>query len=515
MTSLTKIGTFPETLSYIDNNVFVSSMAKIRTLKVAPNNPVYDSRNDCNAIIETKTNTLIRGCNSTIIPNTVTTIGMNALAQLTFTSINIPESVTEIEEDAFLGCNRLSSVTLPSGLIALNQGVFYNCTQLTLVEFSSNLVEFGYSCFGNDNNLNVINYQGTLAQFALIADSIKGSNNFEQARIDVFCTDGQTAILNSVGNMLITYSDGSQVEIPVGRTVYAIDYNNFPSEQDYGIQNLQDIVSIVIPEGVDTLDENAFNFRRVSTPINITTIILPSSLSRMASKAFRSCTTLTSIGNNNVLSAYMGGDSNFRGCSSLGHITLPSGMDYIPEYTFADCGTLSLTLKYQGVVYSEYSNIFDNTTLTHIYVHPDYVQAYKESEFWAQYASIIEADPTVPVITSVSLFDANKNYYYFTKQGDDFYTCNDVDLNSSFSLEFVFSDGQHQIGVPNTLFFDGWTIPDPQLHFFYLPAEEGMYSRYETDMGSIVSVNLSVYNSEEIYNNNYEAMQVVLLEQHE
>ena len=38
-------------------------------------NPVYDSRNNCNAIIETATNTLHSGCKTTIIPNSVTSIG--------------------------------------------------------------------------------------------------------------------------------------------------------------------------------------------------------------------------------------------------------------------------------------------------------------------------------------------------------------------------------------------------------------------------------------------------------
>ena len=63
---------------------------------------MYDSREDCNAIIETETNILLCGCKNTIIPNSVTSIGSSAFSGCTgLTSITIPNSVTSIGNDTF------------------------------------------------------------------------------------------------------------------------------------------------------------------------------------------------------------------------------------------------------------------------------------------------------------------------------------------------------------------------------------------------------------------------------
>ena len=87
--------------------------SKFNSLKVAAGNPVYDSRNDCNAIIETKTNTLIAGCKSTVIPNDVTSIYPDAFFYCPgLTSIEIPANVKSIGASAFDGCTSLSSVTI-------------------------------------------------------------------------------------------------------------------------------------------------------------------------------------------------------------------------------------------------------------------------------------------------------------------------------------------------------------------------------------------------------------------
>lgn len=92
-----------------------SGCSNLTNITVENGNTTYDSRNSCNAIIETATNTLISACQSTSIPNSVTSIGWSAFSFCSnITSITIPESVTNIESYAFDGCTELTSITCKS-----------------------------------------------------------------------------------------------------------------------------------------------------------------------------------------------------------------------------------------------------------------------------------------------------------------------------------------------------------------------------------------------------------------
>ena len=83
----------------------------LTSMVVESGNSTYDSRENCNAIIESATNTLIVGCQNTIIPNSVTSIGELAFEGCyNLTSITIPNSVTSIGRKAFLLCSSLTTV---------------------------------------------------------------------------------------------------------------------------------------------------------------------------------------------------------------------------------------------------------------------------------------------------------------------------------------------------------------------------------------------------------------------
>ena len=82
------------------------------SLVVASGNPIYDSREGCNAIIKTSSNELIAGCKSTIIPNSVTSIGNYAFYDCSsLTSVEIPNSVTSIGDCAFAYCSSLNRLS--------------------------------------------------------------------------------------------------------------------------------------------------------------------------------------------------------------------------------------------------------------------------------------------------------------------------------------------------------------------------------------------------------------------
>jgi hypothetical protein len=123
----------------------------LTSIVVEEGNSVYDSREGCNAIIETATNTLIQGYASTIIPSSVTEIGRNAFQRRTsLTSIVIPEGVTKIGYSAFNGCTSLTSVVIPSCVTEIGGSAFSDCSSLTSVVINGKIKKIEeftfYSC---------------------------------------------------------------------------------------------------------------------------------------------------------------------------------------------------------------------------------------------------------------------------------------------------------------------------------------------------------------------------------
>ena len=127
-----------------------SNCDKLTSLIVDKENKAYDSRGNCNAIIETATNTLIYGCKNTVIPNTVTKIGEDAFAYCVgLTSIEIPNSVTDIKSGAFSGCSGLTGVVIPSSVSNLGGYAFYGCESLTSMVIPNSVKSIGaYTLYG-------------------------------------------------------------------------------------------------------------------------------------------------------------------------------------------------------------------------------------------------------------------------------------------------------------------------------------------------------------------------------
>ena len=124
---LTKI-VIPESVSVIDRCIIVNC-PNLASVIVSEGNKVFDSRNNCNAIIETVSNKLIVGCSKTIIPNTVSEIGPYAFYKCTsLTNIVIPDSVTKIGSSAFYYCERLENIVIPDSVTEIEEDVFFGCS---------------------------------------------------------------------------------------------------------------------------------------------------------------------------------------------------------------------------------------------------------------------------------------------------------------------------------------------------------------------------------------------------
>lgn len=106
----------------------------LETMRVESGNTVYDSRGDCQAIVETETATLLAGCKNTVIPSSVKTIGDRAFGSCSgLTSIVIPDSVTTIKYNAFEYCSQLKDVTIGSMVQSIGSDAFYGCRNLETV----------------------------------------------------------------------------------------------------------------------------------------------------------------------------------------------------------------------------------------------------------------------------------------------------------------------------------------------------------------------------------------------
>ena len=154
-TGLTSI-TIPDSVTSIDYSAF-GGCTGLTSITVDENNAVYDSRNNCNAIIETATNKLISGCKNTVILDSVTSIEDFAFSGCTgLTSITIPDSVTSIGWRTFEGCTNLTSITIPNSLTSIEDGAFSGCTGLTSLTIPDSVTSVDYCAFSGCTGLTSI-----------------------------------------------------------------------------------------------------------------------------------------------------------------------------------------------------------------------------------------------------------------------------------------------------------------------------------------------------------------------
>ena len=135
----------PNTVSYIGKDVFSKSIS-LSSIKVAPNNPQYDSRNNCNGIIETSTDTMIAGCKNTIIPNNIKIIASGAFNS-TPPAIIFPKGLYRICGGAFAECSQLNTIHLPDSLQLIEEMAFSCCENLSTIEFGNGLKHIGSGAF--------------------------------------------------------------------------------------------------------------------------------------------------------------------------------------------------------------------------------------------------------------------------------------------------------------------------------------------------------------------------------
>lgn len=207
--------TIPKSVTLIEERT-LSACVNLKTIIVDKDNKVFDSRNNCNAIIDTETNELIQGCKNTTIPNTVTRIGDNAFyGMTTMKSIDIPNSVTTIATFAFWNCKGLTSLTIPNSVIYIGDFAFMMCENLKSVTLSQSLKSLQYYIFYECKSLTSITIPASVESCDVAAfcgcDNLK--NIFFQSTTPPLMTETFHTIyeLDNWGQ-----NDKTTIHVPIG-----------------------------------------------------------------------------------------------------------------------------------------------------------------------------------------------------------------------------------------------------------------------------------------------------------
>ena len=307
-----------------------------------------------------------------IIPNNVTTIRRRAFYGCSaMTSLIIPNSVTSIESYAFSGCSSLTSITIPNSVTSIGGSAFSGCTGLTSIIIPNSVTSIT-SAFRDCSSLTSITIPNSVTSIGDCAFS--------------GCTSlTSITIPNSVTSI------GVQAFYDCKGLTSIIIPNSVTSIGDYAFYGCSGLTSVTIPNSVTSIGVEAF--RDCSS---LTSITIPNSVTSIGNDAFYGCSGLTSITIPNSVTSI--GGSAFYGCSGLKTITIGKGIETIRYQAFANCHELTDVYCYAENVprmlgnYNELvTDAFNGSYIefTTLHVPDESLQAYKETEPWSQFGTIV------------------------------------------------------------------------------------------------------------------------------
>ena len=198
--------TIPYRIDKIGESAF-QGCTNLNRIMVDPNNKNYDSRNNCNAIIDSRNNTLILGCSSTIIPDTVTIIGDESFFLCkNLKTINIPDSVREIGYAAFPGCNKLQSITISQYVNEIGNAMLLGCKTLTRVDIVGQIKKIPYRTFYNCEALLHVSLPESVTEFG--EEVFSGCSNLKSIFIPIGTKTKFEELLPDYKDKLVEQSNG-------------------------------------------------------------------------------------------------------------------------------------------------------------------------------------------------------------------------------------------------------------------------------------------------------------------
>ena len=370
----------PVGVEYIGKEV-LSNCPNLKEIIVDPKNPYYDSRENCNAIIDSKTGQLIIGCKGTVIPGSVTSIGENAFLGSGIETIVIPESVTEIGASAFAGCNMLRSVSLPSSLTSIKNNTFNCCFELSSITLPLNLKTIGQGAFAYCTSMTSLTIPASV-------DSIGMNICYYCPNLQSIKVDRKNPVYDSRNNC------NAIIETATDRIVLGIAGTSIPktvkSIGSYAFKTSL-IDHVYIPRNVTHIGNGAFSYCKSLTSIavdprnpvydsrdNCNAIIetatntliagcirtyIPQSVTIIGKNAFHGCSTPVLLDLSDNIKKI--DDCAFAECYNLNCVILPPSLDYIGDYAFADCKNMSY-LRINNVKSWGYYTFGSNETLNDV-----------------------------------------------------------------------------------------------------------------------------------------------------
>ncbi|MBR4738704.1 MAG: leucine-rich repeat domain-containing protein [Bacteroidales bacterium] len=421
-TGLTSV-TIGNSVTSIGASVFVGCTG-LTSIVVSNGNSHYDSRNNCNAIIETSNNTLIAGCQNTMIPNTVAGIGAYAFNGCTgLTSVNIPNSVVSISNYAFYNCTGLTSVTLGNSVTGIYIYAFSGCSSLTSVTIPRSVTVIGDYAFRGCRGLTSVVFNADSCTYAgerrWKTDHYEYYTAFDSlSNIITFTFGGNVKVIpnylcyglrglasvnipgsvTTIGHYpFIDCSGLTSVEFNAYRCMNGFNANMFPGCHNISnftigdsvkiipnhlCESLSNITTVAIPNSVTYIGNRAF-----LGCIGLTSTVIPNSVTYMGDSVFLDCTSLSTAVIGNSVTNISG--NTFANCNHLTNLTLGSGVRTIAADAFSGCNAVLRLTSLATVPPTAPSNPFtDFNTSIPVYVPCNSVEAYKNAAYWGFFSNI-------------------------------------------------------------------------------------------------------------------------------
>ena len=356
--------TIPNSVTSIGEQAF-ARCSSLTSMKVESGNTIYDSRNNCNAIIETSSNTLISGCINTTIPNSVTSIGTYAFSYcFGLTSVIIPESVTSIEDYAFEGCSGLTSVTVEwDHPLAVPENIFENVAL-------------------SQATLNVPAGTKSIYETAEVWKDFKEIIEIDPSPAITFADNAVKTIC--VANW-DTNHDG---ELSMAEAAAVTELG----EVFKGNEEITSFDELQYFTGLTSIGPGAFDNCH-----SLTSVVIPDQVTSLESCAFIGCWSLpTLVIPDGVTSIH---EMAVGWCIGMNSITIPSSVTYMESQAFTNNGNLtSVTVEWEEPL-AVPENIFENinyNTVT-LYVPEGTKAAYQAAAVWKNFGDIVEiSHPDMP-----------------------------------------------------------------------------------------------------------------------